>query len=94
MTIRRNIIALLEDRPMSQRDIANALGIKEREVIEHLNHVARTVAPQQRLCMEPAQCLGCNFRFQKRKHYKKPHRCPICKGEHLTDPVFSINKGV
>ena len=92
MTIRRNIITLLEDQPMNQREIADALGIRLREVIEHLGHVARTVAPRQRLVMEPVCCLSCNFVFQKRKRYKKPHRCPICRSENLTDPVFSIRQ--
>lgn len=92
MTIRQRIILLLEERPMTQREIATAIGTREREVIDHLQHVARTISPKRRLEMEPVRCLRCDFHFKKRSNYRRPNRCPVCKGEHLSSPLFFITK--
>jgi hypothetical protein len=32
----------------------------------------------------------CGFIFRKRDRLKKPGRCPVCHGEHIQDPLFSI----
>jgi predicted Zn-ribbon and HTH transcriptional regulator len=61
-TIRQQMIVLLTEREMSARELSQAIGIREKEVYEHLPHIARSVAVQkQKLIIQPAQCLGCGY---------------------------------
>jgi predicted Zn-ribbon and HTH transcriptional regulator len=49
MTIRKQIISLLESGPLTLREMSIELRLKESEVIDHLKHVARSVAPALRM---------------------------------------------
>ena len=44
LTIRQSIIALLSEQEMDARDLSQELGLKEKEIYEHLVHVERSVA--------------------------------------------------
>jgi len=62
------MIVLLTEKEMSARELSQAIGIREKEVYEHLPHIARSVAVQkQKLIIQPAQCLGCGYVFKDRK---------------------------
>ena len=90
-TVRQQIIALLTDTEMSARDISQAVGIREKEVVQHLAHVEKTVAAQKKkLAIIPFQCLDCEYVFKERKRYTRPGRCPRCKGTHVETPTFRI----
>ena len=47
-TVRQQIIAMLTDAEMSAREISQAIGIREKEVVQHLVHVEKTVAAQKK----------------------------------------------
>ena len=90
-TVRQKIIGLLTDMEMSARDLSQALGIREKEVVQHLVHVEKTVAAQKkRLMIIPFLCLDCEYVFKERKRYTRPGRCPRCKGTHVETPTFRI----
>ncbi len=90
-TIRQQIIELLMAQEMSARDLSQAVGIREKEVYEHLVHVARSVNSQkQKLNITPSGCLGCGYLFKNRKRYTPPGRCPHCKSEHIQNPTYRI----
>ena len=89
-TIRQMIIALLEQEKLSALDLSGELGVKEKEIFEHLEHIARSLRPMKRLVVEPAQCRDCDFKFKKRNRIKPPSRCPQCKSECIQRPRFSI----
>lgn len=90
-TVRRRILALLEEGPRTSREISAAAHIPEKEVGEHLAHVRKSLrAEGRRLEQFPAVCLGCGFIFRKRDRVKGPGRCPVCKGEFITDPAFRV----
>jgi predicted Zn-ribbon and HTH transcriptional regulator len=90
-TIRQKIISLLIDEEMSAREISGQVGIHEKEVIEHLAHIARTVASQnKKVVIAPAICLGCNYVFKNRGRFTRPGRCPRCKKSHIQSPRFRI----
>lgn len=90
-TTRQQIIGKLEEETQTVRRLSQELRVSEREILKHLPHVARSlVATRRRLVMEPPVCLACGFRFRKRERMSAPSRCPLCKGEHITEPVFSI----
>lgn len=91
-TIRQQIIELLVEQEMSAREISQTVRIREKEVYEHLFHVARSVNTQKKkLVITPSECLGCGYIFKNRKRYTPPGRCPHCKGEHIQNPTYRID---
>jgi len=90
-SIRQQIIEKLESGTMTSRDLSRELRLSEAEILRHLPHIARSLnSNRRRLVMEPPVCLSCGFRFKKRERMRAPSRCPLCKGEHIADPLFSI----
>ena len=90
-TIRQRIIDLLEEGEMSAREISGAIGITEKEVYGHLDHIRKTLArSDRRLLVHPARCKGCGFEFVVRQRLTKPGRCPGCRHPHITDPRFKV----
>ena len=90
-TIRQEIIALLIRQEMDARQISGQIGIQEKEVIGHLCHIARSLAVKgKKLSIHPAECLLCGYRFEKRRRFTRPGRCPRCKKSPLQSPGFYI----
>ena len=76
---------------MTALDLSQALGIREREVYPHLEHVARSAGGQQkRLVLIPPVCLNCGFRFPERRRLTRPGRCPKCRATHLERPRYRV----
>jgi predicted Zn-ribbon and HTH transcriptional regulator len=91
-TIRKEMILLLGHKEMGAREISSVVGIGEKEVYMHLSHIARSVKHQRKkLIITPAECLGCGHVFEKRKRFTRPSRCPICKSEHIRNPMYRID---
>jgi predicted Zn-ribbon and HTH transcriptional regulator len=90
-TIRHAIVALLENNELTAREISQQLGIGEREVYTHLEHI-QLHKGDLHLAVTPAVCRKCGFIFKKRDRLKKPGRCPVCRGEFIEPPLFSIQK--
>ena len=94
-TIRQKIIALLTLQEMDARQLSGQVGIQEKEVIEHLSHIARSLAIKgKKLTIRPAECLLCGYIFKKRRRFARPGRCPRCKKSHLQSPGFYIINSV
>ena len=90
-TLRQNIIALLTEAEMDAREISREVGIKEKEVYEHLAHIARSLAAKGgKLTIRPSECLGCGYVFSERRRFTRPGRCPHCKSTRLINPSFKI----
>jgi len=91
-TIRKQIMALLSDAEMTAKEISSAVGIGEKEVYGHLSHAARSVKSQKKkLVITPAECMGCGYVFENRQRFTRPGRCPICKSEHIKNPMYRID---
>lgn len=81
---------------MTAKDISRTVGIREKEVYEHLPHVMRTLehagagGVRLRFVVEPPVCLECGFSFKKRDRLKTPGKCPICKSEEITETRFAV----
>ena len=85
------MILLLDSKEMGAREISSAVSIGEKEVYTHLSHIAHSVKHQGKtLIIKPAECLGCGYIFKKRKRFTSPSRCPICKSEHIENPMYRI----
>jgi predicted Zn-ribbon and HTH transcriptional regulator len=91
-TIRQQITTLLTDGEMDARELSQEVGIKEKEVYEHLTHISRSLeAKGRKLAIQPSECLKCGYVFKDRKRFTRPGRCPRCRQSHLTSPSYKIN---
>ena len=94
-TIRQKIISLLDGRTLSARDISIDVGVSEKEVYEHLEHIQRTINKRERnFIITPAVCKKCGFVFRKRDRLNKPGKCPVCRNEVIQEPFFSVRKTI
>ena len=90
-TIRQKIISFISDKTLSAKDISALAGIAEKEAYEHLEHIQRTMNRRERhFVVMPAVCKKCGFIFKKRDKLKKPGKCPVCRGELIQEPFFSL----
>jgi predicted Zn-ribbon and HTH transcriptional regulator len=91
-TVRQEIERLLREAPRTALDLSKLVGISERDVPEHLSHIARSLRRREgQLRVEPVRCLACDFVFRERERYSRPGRCPECHGRRLTLPRFWID---
>ncbi|MET0341519.1 MAG: transcriptional regulator [Polyangiales bacterium] len=68
------------------------VGAPQKELIDHLAHLERSLARgEERLVVEPARCLACDFAFTERTRLAKPSRCPRCKSSRITLPRFAVS---
>ena len=90
-TLRHEIVALIGKETLSARDISAQVRIPEKDVYDHLEHI-RTALHKSgaRLLVTPAVCRKCGFEFRKRERLRKPGKCPVCQGEQIESPLFSV----
>jgi len=90
-TIRQQMIVLLSENEMNAKEISQAIGIREKEVYDHLSHVARSLAAQRKkLIIHPSRCLSCGYVFEDRTRFTCPGRCPHCKRTHIQEPAYRV----
>jgi transcriptional regulator len=85
-TIRQELLRLLDGRELPVGVLSKEVRKSEKEIYEYLEQIGRTAA----LNITPAECRNCGYVFAKRHRPKKPGKCPICKGTHIEQPLFSI----
>ncbi|MCP9446988.1 MAG: hypothetical protein NNA22_05375 [Nitrospira sp.] len=92
-TVRQRIIDLLTDARMSSYQLAQRLGIAEREVEGHLPHIVKSLMRDRmrRFVLEPATCFDCGFVFRNRSKLTRPSRCPACRSEGISAPRYGID---
>ncbi|MBW2969701.1 transcriptional regulator [Candidatus Woesearchaeota archaeon] len=88
MTRRKDIVELLSKQAMTLRELTEWFHADAKDVLVDLQHVARSL--KKRFVMDPSVCRNCGFVFKSREKLKRPSRCPECKNEKITEPVFSI----
>lgn len=67
------------------------VGITEKAVPEHLEHLQKSAAGAgEDFEIEPAVCSKCGYAFDDRDRLTKPSRCPACKGQRVEPPRFRI----
>lgn len=92
-TPRQRIIDLLAGARLSSFQLAQMLGIPERQVEDHLPHVVKTIARDKTrtFILNPARCQDCDFVFRDRTKLTRPSRCPQCRSEDITAPRYGID---
>jgi predicted Zn-ribbon and HTH transcriptional regulator len=85
------MIDLLLEGEMTDRDLSQALGIPEKDVYGHLDHIARSLGPRGgKLRILPARCMSCGYVFKERTRWSRPGRCPKCRDSHIERPAYVI----
>jgi len=90
ITIRQALKQLLQEQPYSALELSQRLSIPEKEVYEHLRHLARAPGPGLRFHLIPAVCRSCGFTFTKRERLTIPSRCPVCRHQSIKRPRFAL----
>jgi predicted Zn-ribbon and HTH transcriptional regulator len=92
-TIRQALAEALRHEDHSAHDLSRLIGIPEKAVAGHLEHLAKSLpAHGERLVVTPPECLACGYPFPDRSRLTRPSRCPRCHGTHLAEPAFRIKK--
>jgi predicted Zn-ribbon and HTH transcriptional regulator len=90
-TLRQNMIALLRQNPLTAREISEQIGVAQREIYAHLDHIRQSLhRGEASLGVLPAECRNCGFVFTKRERLKRPGRCPLCHGQSISEPRYLI----
>ncbi len=89
-TRRQEIRNLLAERAWTLDELAGRYLVRRQIIVDDLEHIARSVAPRQRLQILAPVCDVCGFRFKDRARFSDPSRCPRCKNEHLAPQQFRI----
>jgi len=89
-TRRQEIRELLSEREWTLDGLIARYEVTKKTIVEDLAHIARSVAPRQRLQILAPVCEECGFRFKGRSRFSDPSRCPRCKNEHLSRQRFRI----
>jgi len=90
-TVRKKILAIIEESPRTALEISSAVRIPERQVRDHLVHLRKSLRSKGRKLEQlPAHCLSCGFVFKKRDKIAGPGRCPICRKEFIAEPLFRV----
>lgn len=88
VTDRERIRQLLEDGAHDLYSLAQILEMKVTVVEDEVAHVVRST--KKKLRITPAECEACGFVFRDRERLSSPSRCPKCRSERITSPVFTL----
>lgn len=93
-TPRQRMMELLTGTRLATHQLAQMLGIPERQVEDHLEHVVKSLARDKtrRFILEPSRCQDCDFVFRDRRRLTRPSRCPLCRSEDITAPRYGIEE--
>ncbi|MBC8413531.1 MAG: transcriptional regulator [Nitrospira sp.] len=90
-TVRQGIISVITGHELSAKEISSEVSASEKEVYGHLEHIQRSFhGKKQGLTVVPPVCRACGFEFKKRERLRRPGKCPVCRGESISEPLFSL----
>jgi len=89
-TLRQAMKELLAEQPRSSLELSQLLSQSEKEVLDHLAHLARAPGPGKRFHLIPSVCKNCGFVFRKRDRLTRPSRCPLCQHQSISRPRFAL----
>jgi len=93
-TIRETLRAELLRGSATARELSQRVGIREKDVADHLEHLQRSSrARGERLVVGPAACIACGYSFAKRTRLTRPGSCPSCGSTRIDPPAFRLETG-
>lgn len=89
-TTRKRITDRLREQSLPAGALAREFDIRTNDALDHVQHIARSLeATDEELLVAPPECQACGFtRFDDLVN--RPSRCPECKSEDVTEPVFRV----
>ena len=91
-TVRASLVEALKEGPATARELSERVGIPEKDVPEHLEHVERSLeAHGEHLVIDAAECIACGYAFKGRRKLTRPGKCPECGSERIDPPAFHID---
>jgi predicted Zn-ribbon and HTH transcriptional regulator len=92
-TVREAIRKALLSGAATARDLSAEVGVREKDVAEHLAHLAASLPHRgERLVVEPASCIACGFAFSERARLTRPGSCPRCRSTRIDPPAFRVER--
>lgn len=90
-TIRAALRQALSESPATAKDLSAQVGIREKDVAEHLQHLERSLRHEGlSLHVHPATCVSCGFVFEDRRRLTRPGACPKCRATRIDPPMFEV----
>jgi len=90
--VRGQLASALRRGPATARELSAEVGIREKDVAEHLAHLSRSLAARgERLEVVAASCIACGFSFRSRERLTRPGACPRCRSTRIDPPVFRLS---
>ncbi|HKU43466.1 MAG TPA: transcriptional regulator [Polyangiales bacterium] len=90
-TARDALCQALRAGPLTVRELSQRVGLAERDVLHHLEHLERSLRhTREQLMVEPARCVACGYAFEARTRLGKPGRCPACRATRIAPPRYAV----
>lgn len=94
VTVREALHAALREGPATAKDLSAVVGISEKDVAGHLEHLQKSLKRgKERLVVVPARCLACGHVFADRAKLTRPGSCPECRATRIEPPRFTVEGG-
>ncbi len=89
-TTRQRIRESLRGEPATPSELAREFELTAPVILSHVEHVSHSVdGTDEQLLVAPPACRDCGFDgFDDLLN--RPSRCPACKSEAVTEPIFTI----
>ncbi|AGT35417.1 hypothetical protein N186_05355 [Thermofilum adornatum] len=88
-----------KDREISLYELTTHLGLKPsdyKRVLDDINHVAKTIYRKTNgrlvLLMQPPICKNCGYVFKDMEKARLPSKCPVCRSERISPPIFLLTE--
>ena len=92
MSRRQDIIKLLSTQPMTLKELAEYFRLPAKDLLVDLQFIPRILS-RGKFTTDPSVCKNCGYVFKDREKKTRPNKCPKCRYEKMTEPVFSITYG-
>ena len=89
-TVRQAMKELLAEQPRSSLELSQLLSQSEKQVLDHLSHLARAPGPGRRFQIIPAVCKNCGFIFRKRDRLTRPQPLPPVPAPDHQPPALRL----
>lgn len=87
-TTRQRLATRLREGAATPSELADEFDLARSTVVDHLEHVARSLEGAE-LLVRPPECRECGFAgFDDLLNV--PSRCPECKHEGVREPAFRV----
>lgn len=90
-TTRERMTERLREESLSAAALAREFDVRAADALDHVGHIARSLeGTGERLLVAPPECGSCGFDgFDDPAN--RPSRCPECKSEDVSEPVFRVD---